>query len=84
VLESAEAMSRARLGADHWRTAEAQLGLGECLTALRRYARADTVLRAAQATLSTQRRQQPQTAAKTDSALARLWRVAPETRLARR
>jgi serine/threonine-protein kinase len=84
LLESAEAMSRARLGPDHWRTAEARLGLGECLTALRQYARADTLLRAAQATLAKQRRQQPQAATQADSALARLWRVAPETRLARR
>ena len=77
LLESAYEMSRARLGPDHWRTAETQLGLGECLTALRRYARADTVLRGAQATLAEQRRQQPQTAAQADSALARLRRVAP-------
>ena len=80
LLESAQAMSRARLGADHWRTAEAQLGLGECLTALRRYAHADTLLREAQATLAKQRRQQPQTAAQADSALARLRRVAREAR----
>jgi serine/threonine-protein kinase len=84
LLESAEAMSRARLGPDHWRTAEAQLGLGECLAALRRYARADTLLRAAQGTLAKQRRQQPQAAAQADSALARLRRVAPGTRVARR
>ena len=84
LLESAHAMSRARLGPDHWRTAETQLALGECLTALRRYARADTLLRGAQATLATQRRQQPQTAAQADSALARLRRVAPEPRPARR
>ena len=74
-LESAHAMSLARLGPDHWRTAETQLGLGECLTALRQHARADTVLRGAQATLAKQRHQQPQTAAQADSALARLRRV---------
>ena len=75
LLESAHAMSVARLGSDHWRTAETALGLGECLTALRRYARADTLLRSAQATLAKQRRQQPQTAAQADSALARLHRM---------
>jgi serine/threonine-protein kinase len=80
LLESAHAMSRARLGPDHWRTAEAQLGLGECLMALRQYARADTLLRTAQATLAKQRRQQPQTAAQADSALARLRRLAPTSR----
>ena len=84
LLESAYAMSLARLGPDHWRTAETQLGLGECLTALRAHARADTMLRGAQATLAKQRRQQPQTAAQADSALARLRRVAPEARLTRR
>lgn len=73
-------MSRARLGPDHWRTAETQLGLGECLTALRQYARADTMLRGAQTTLAKQRRQQPQTAAQADSALVRLRRVAREAR----
>jgi hypothetical protein len=48
--------------------------------ALRRYARADTLLRFAQATLAKQRRQQPQTAAQADSALARLRRVARDAR----
>ena len=75
LLESAYAMSQARLGPEHWRTAETQLGLGESLTALRRYPRADTLLRTAQATLAKQRRQQPQTAAQADSALARLRRA---------
>jgi eukaryotic-like serine/threonine-protein kinase len=84
LLESAHAMSHARLGPDHWRTAETQLGLGECLTALGRYARADTLLRSAQATLAKQRRQQPQTAAQADSALARLRRLAGEPRTAER
>jgi eukaryotic-like serine/threonine-protein kinase len=83
LLESAAAMSRARVGPEHWRTAEAQLGLGECLMALRNYARADTLLRSAQATLAKQRRQQPQTAAQADSALARLRRLAPVARPAR-
>jgi eukaryotic-like serine/threonine-protein kinase len=84
LLESAATISRARVGPDHWRTAEAQLGLGECLMALRQYARADTLLRTAQATLAKQRRQQPQFAAQADSALARLRRVAPTVGLARR
>ena len=75
LLEPAVAMSSKRLGPKHWRTAETQLGLGECLIALRQYARADSVLQEARATLETQRRQQPQTAAQTDSALARLRRV---------
>jgi serine/threonine-protein kinase len=76
LLESAEKMSHARLGPDHWRTAEAQLGLGECLTAMHEFARADTLLRGAQATLAKQRRQQPLAAAQADSALARLRRMA--------
>ena len=80
LLESAHVMSQARLGPDHWRTAETQLGLGECLMALRTYARADTLLRSAQATLAKQRRQQPQTAAQADSALAHLRRLAREAR----
>jgi len=78
LLASAEKMSQARLGPDHWRTAEAQLGLGECLMALHQYARADTLLRTAQATLARQRHQQPQFAAQADSALARLRRLAPK------
>jgi thioredoxin-like negative regulator of GroEL len=68
-------MSLARLGPDHWRTAEAQLGLGECLMAMHQLARADTLLRGAQATLAKQRRQQPLAAAQADSALARLQRM---------
>jgi hypothetical protein len=75
-LEAADAMSRARVWVDHWRSAVAQLGQAECLTAMRQFARADTLLRAAQATLAKQRRQQPQSAAQADSALARLRRVA--------
>src|SRR5215213_9804557 len=54
--------AQATLGPDHWRTAETELGLGECLMVLHQYARADTLLRSAQATLAKQRRQQPQAA----------------------
>jgi tetratricopeptide (TPR) repeat protein len=40
AIEGAVAMSQKRLGADHWRTGEAQLVLAECLMALGDYTKA--------------------------------------------
>ena len=78
LLESSLAASRDLFGAGHWQTAVAGLVLGECLTSLRQYARADSVLREAYATLADQRRRQPMYAAQADTALARLSRARRE------
>jgi serine/threonine-protein kinase len=75
LLEEAVTDSRANLGADHWRTADAELALGECLLALRRYAAAEAPLKHAVAVLDGERRRQPIPAREADALLARLYRV---------
>ena len=47
LLERAVAMSRERFGANDWRTGEAQLALGVCLSALGQPAKAEPLLREA-------------------------------------
>ena len=75
LLEEAVSDSRTNLGADHWRTADAELALGECLLALRRYAAAETPLKHAVAVLDGERRRQPIPAREADALLARLYRA---------
>ena len=64
--------SRAHMGADHWRTADAELAQGECLLALRRYASAEAPLRHAAAVLNGERRKQPIPAREADALVRRL------------
>jgi hypothetical protein len=66
--------SRTHLGADHWRTAEAELALGECLVTLRRFGEAEAPLRHAVAVLDQDRKRQPLPAKDADAMLARLYR----------
>jgi hypothetical protein len=59
LLVSALAASTQKLGANHYRTAEAQLGLGECLRAMGREREARSAFLAARAIAEPQRRAQP-------------------------
>ncbi|MEP7066433.1 MAG: serine/threonine-protein kinase [Gemmatimonadota bacterium] len=68
VLESTVAMSRSRQGADHWRTGEAELVLGEAYLAMRDIGRAAELLRAGREVLLKQRRGHPLLAAEADAA----------------
>ena len=75
LLEEAVGDSRTHMGAEHWRTADAELALGECLLALRRYARAEAPLRHAAAVLAVERQKQPIPAREADAMLRRLYRA---------
>jgi tetratricopeptide (TPR) repeat protein len=75
LLEGTVRDSRTHMGAEHWRTADAELALGECLVALKRYARAEAPLRHAAAVLGVERQKQPIPAREADAMLARLYRV---------
>jgi hypothetical protein len=68
------AMSTARQGADHWRTAEAQLVLAEALAATGNVAKADETLRPAAVVLEKQRRAHPGLATEAAHATAELAR----------
>lgn len=59
LLKSALETSTRKFGADHYRTAEAHLGLGECLRAMGRGQEARTSLLAARAVVEPLRRTQP-------------------------
>ena len=74
LLESVVRDSRTQFGAEHWRTADAELGLGECLLALRRYSRAEPLLRHAFAVLDADRQKQPIPARDAAALLKRLYR----------
>jgi hypothetical protein len=74
LLEEAMTDSRTHLGADHWRTAEAELAVGECLMSLKRYGEAETPLRHAVAVLDQDRRRQPLPARDAHAMLTRLYR----------
>jgi len=67
--------SREHLGPDHWRTADAELALGECLLAMRQYSRAEPLLRQAAAVIGRNRRRQPLLAREADAILRRLERA---------
>jgi tetratricopeptide (TPR) repeat protein/tRNA A-37 threonylcarbamoyl transferase component Bud32 len=69
LLDSAVTLARGKLGPDHWRTAEAELALGEAFLRLRQRSRAEPLLRQAGAVLRARRRAQPQLAAEADSLL---------------
>jgi eukaryotic-like serine/threonine-protein kinase len=75
LLEAAARETRQHLGADHWRTADAELGLGECLLALRRYPEAEPVLRHAVAVLDSDRTKQPLAVREAETLLRRLYRA---------
>jgi hypothetical protein len=74
LLDSALAASRDQLGPGNPRTAEATLGLGECLTALGRFSLAEPLLRLADSLLHVQRKAQPLLAREADAALSRFAR----------
>jgi serine/threonine-protein kinase len=74
LLEETVQDSRSHLGAGHWRTAETELALGECLVSLRRYGEAEAPLRHAVAVLDQDRKRQPLPARDADAMLARLYR----------
>ena len=59
LLESALALSRERFGADHWRSGEAQLALGQALLESNDRIRAEPMLREAAVKVQSQRRAQP-------------------------
>jgi serine/threonine-protein kinase len=71
LLESALETSRRKFGADHYRTAEAHLGLGECLRAKGRAQEARASLLAARAIAEPQRRTQPMLLAEVERELRR-------------
>jgi hypothetical protein len=75
LLEEGVRDSRTHMGAEHWRTADAELALGECLLALRRYAPAEAPLRHAAAVLNGERRKQPIPAREADAMVQRLYRA---------
>jgi tetratricopeptide (TPR) repeat protein len=75
LLEEAVRDSRTHLGVEHWRTADAELALGECLVALRRYASAEAPLKHAAAVFSLERRKQPIAAREADAMVGRLYRA---------
>ncbi|HUR93383.1 MAG TPA: serine/threonine-protein kinase [Gemmatimonadales bacterium] len=74
LLEEAVADSRKHYGVEHWRTADTELALGECLLAQRLYARAEAPLRHAVAVLGIERRKQPIPAREGETLLRRLYR----------
>jgi hypothetical protein len=74
LLQEAMEDSRTHLGAGHWRTAEAELAMGECLVSLKRYGAAEAPLRHAAAVLDQDRKRQPLPARDADALLARLYR----------
>src|SRR5262245_55292511 len=51
ILEKGVAMAADKFGADHTTTADARIGLGTCLLALRQYDKAEPILRSAYTTL---------------------------------
>jgi serine/threonine protein kinase/Tfp pilus assembly protein PilF len=70
LLEKGVEMAVAKFGPDHTTTADARVGLGTCLLALRQYDKAEPVLRAAYATLEKKRRTQALLFARAARALA--------------
>jgi serine/threonine-protein kinase len=71
ILESTVAMSIKRLGADHWRTAEADVVLAECLMAVGEVDSAEAPLSEGRAVLEKQRRAHPGLAREANAAEAR-------------
>jgi serine/threonine-protein kinase len=71
LLRSALETSTRKFGADHYRTAEAHLGLGECLRAMGRGQEARSSLLAARAIVEPQRRTQPMLMAEVERELGR-------------
>ena len=72
LLQSAYTSSTGKFGAENYRTAEAQLGLGECYLATRRITEARSTLQAARAIMEPQRRTQPVLSAEIERELRRL------------
>ena len=70
LLQSALETSTRKFGADNYRTAEAHLGLGECLRAMGRGGEARSSLLAARGILEPQRRKQPMLVAEVERELA--------------
>ena len=70
LLEKGVEMAAAKFGADHTTTADARVGLGTCLLALRQYDKAEPVLRVAYATLEKKKRTQAILFARAARALA--------------
>ena len=75
VMKSAVAMSLDRLGAEHWRTAEAQLVLAECYIARGDAAAAEDPLRKGSTVLSKQRKSHPALAIEAEKVNAALVRT---------
>jgi eukaryotic-like serine/threonine-protein kinase len=71
LLQSALESSTRKFGADNYRTAEAHLGMGECLRAMGRGQEARSSVVAARAIVEPQRRKQPLLAAEVDRELRR-------------
>ncbi|MFL5458126.1 MAG: tetratricopeptide repeat protein [Myxococcales bacterium] len=71
LLETALETSTRKFGADHYRTAEAHLGLGECLRAMGRGREARSSLLAARAIAESHRRTQPMLVAEVERELRR-------------
>ena len=72
MLERALEMAVGQSGAEHLRTIEAQLALGECLIASRQYARAEPLIREAYAALQKRSRAQPRLLLRANVAMGRL------------
>jgi tetratricopeptide (TPR) repeat protein len=72
VLERALEMAVGQFGAEHLRTSEAQLALGECLIASRQYARAEPLVREAYTALQKRSRAQPRLLLRASLAMGRL------------
>jgi serine/threonine-protein kinase len=73
LLEQVVAEARQHLGPDHWRTADAELALGECLLVLGRYAHAEAPLQHAYTVLDSERVKQPLPAREAETMLHRLY-----------
>ena len=71
LLQSVLETSTRKFGADNYRTAEAHLGLGECLRAMGREGEARSSLLAARGILEPQRRKQPMLVAEVERELRR-------------
>ena len=71
LLQSALEASTRKFGRDNYRTAEAHLGLGECLQAMGRRQDAQAALLAARAIVEPQRRKQPMLLAEVERGLQR-------------
>ena len=71
ILERAAEASRGQLGATNWRSAEAQVALGEALLATGQRQRAESVFAEAMRTLAPQEKAQPRLVAAVKQAMRR-------------